>query len=583
MRLNWGTAPVGPFEVFQIFVVFLAVAVALVRPRFASPLFSRVESGFRTVARRPWICALILFLFPIMLRLVLLPVYGIPGPVISDEYAYLLQSDTFAHGRLTNPTPPMPEHFTSVYILTQPTYTAEYQIGQAVALAAGQVMTGWPWVGVLLSTGVLCAVIYWALLAWLPSTWAFAGTLVVIDISLGVLSYWTNSYWGGNVPAIGGALTLGALPRIPGNRPVLYSVLAATGLTILLNSRPLEGVFLSFVAAGALALWTLRTKRLRPGVLLKRVLPALSACALIALAFAGFYNSHVTTKASEFPYLLYRHRYGLPQGFFWQKPVVADTAAMPTDIRSEYEDQLRQHARRSSIKALVGATGGKLRRFWEFYIGIPLTLTLLFLPSIWRGPDMRLPFYSLVAVLGLDNLLFFAYFPHYSAAVTVMIALVLIECLRRMRASNEAGLFLSRALPAICLLSLLVPMAGRLLEPLVPHSLGGAKRLWQSEFAHDIEREAFTPRFEQEPGRQLVLVKYRPYKGQKTYEWIYNRADIANAKIIWARYGEDPASNEQLVRLFPGRKLWLAQPDTTPPRVTPFQLPNDRNNRGRSR
>jgi len=582
MRLNWGTAPVGPFEIFEICLVLLAVAISLIRPRFASAFFSRLESGVKSVAPRRWACALILFLFPIVLRLLLLPVYGVPRPVISDEYAYLLQSDTFASGRLTNPAPPMPEHFASVYILTRPTYTAEYQIGQALALAAGQVATGWPWAGVLLSMGILCAVVYWALLAWIPSVWAFAGTLVVIDISLGVLSYWTNSYWGGNVPAIGGALALGGLARIPGKSPLLYSVLAAAGLTILLNSRPLEGVFLIVVAATALAFWTLRAKRLRPVLLFTRVMPALAVSALVALAFAGFYNSRVTTKPGEFPYLLYRSRYGLPQGFFWQKPLVVNTAAMPSDIRSEYEDQLRQHARRRSVKGLAGATGGKLRRFWEFYIGIPLTLALLFLPLIWRGSNMQLALWALVAVLGLDNLLFFAYFPHYSAAVTVLIALVLIECIRRMRVSSEAGLFLSRALPAVCLISLLVPVVGRLLEPLLPASLGGVKRLWQSEFIHDIEREVFAPRLEQEPGRQLVLVRYGPYKGQKTYEWIYNRADIANAKIIWARYGEDSTSNRQLVSLFPGRKLWLAEPDNIPPRVTPFQLPND-NDRGSSK
>lgn len=569
MRLNWGSAPVSTFDLFELILVALCVAIAFARPLWFQGWFSRAEQALLALSRRPWICVLVLFVLPISLRLLLLPVYAVPSPLISDEYAYLLQSDTFSHGRLTNPSPPFPDRFASVYVMTEPTYTAEYQPAQGMVLAAGQALTGVPWSAILASMGVLCIVVYWALLAWLPGQWAFSGALVIVAVEFGVLSYWMNSYWGGSVPAIGGALVFGGLLRLRERKRASFALVTAAGLVILFNSRPLEGVLLGLLAVGALLYWTFVSKQISFGALAGRIAPVLALGGVLTVGFAGYYNSRVTGKFFEFPYLLYRSKYGLPQGFFWQKPVLSSNA-MPADIRAEYEDQLRQHERRRSIKGLLGATAGKLRRFWEFYIGIPLTLPLLFLPFIWNRPNMRLALRALVLILVIDNLLFFAYFPHYSAPVTVLIVLVIIQCLRQMRSSGKTGLFLSRALPAICLVGLLIPVCGRLLEPALPPQLSGIKRLWASEFAHDTARERFVPALEKQKGRQLVFVRYRPFDGRKEFEWIYNRADIEDAKIIWIRDSPHSAENLRVLNRFNGRKVWLAEPDTNPPRITPY-------------
>ena len=574
MRLNWGSAPISAFDIFQLFLVALCLGVAFTRPASCHGWFSRIEQKLFALSRRPWLCALVLFALPISLRLLLLPVYGVPTPLISDEYAYLLQSDTFSQGRLTNPTPPFPDRFASVYVLTEPSYTAEYQPAQGFVLAAGQAQTGVPWSGVVMSMGVLCVVVYWALLAWLPAQWAFTGALLTVAVELGVLSYWMNSYWGGCVPAIGGAFVMGGLIRLRDRKRAWFSLVTAAGLVILVNSRPLEGVFLGLLVLGALLYWALVSKQISVGALLGQIAPVLVLSGVLAAAFAGYFNTRVTGNAFEFPYLLYRSEYGLPQGFFWQKPVIVSTA-MPADIRAEYENQLRQHERRKSLKALLGATAGKLRRFWEFYIGIPLTASLLFLRSVWHRPNMRLVLCGLVLVLGIDNLLFFAYFPHYSAAVTVLIVLVMIQCLRQMRKSGRAGLFLARALPAVCVASLLIPIGGRLLEPALPSPLSGIRRFWASEFAHDTAREHFVPALEQQGGRQLVFVRYQPFESRSKFEWIYNRADIENAKIIWIRDSRDAKEDLRVINRFTGRKIWLAEPDADPPRITPYSPGNN--------
>ena len=421
--------------------------------------------------------------------------------------------------------------------------------------------------------GLLCAVLYWALLAWLPCVWAFmAATLFGIEV--GVLSYWMNSYWGGSVPAIGGALALGALTRLRREPRVSNSLLMAIGLMIVLNSRPLEGVLLSVIAGAALLCWSFVTKELRRASLLCRVLPGVALAFSAGLTFMGYYNQHVTGAVSKFPYLLYRQRYAMPQGFVWQKPLKVSTP-LPADIKALYQFQLETHERGRSPRGLARLTAKKIRRMWVFYVGVPLTVALVCLPFIWQGANMMLALIVLLVIVGFDNLTFFDYFPHYSSPVTVLIVLVIAQCLRRMRMSGRAGLFLSRSLPIVCALGLVVPMFGRFLEPWMSTQV---IRLWQHEFVSPAPRAKFLKWLDKQAGQQLVLVRYvsselsdktpvfKTEKLRRENGWVYNRADLSASKIIWARE-LDPESNRQLLECFPGRKVWLAEPEQNPPRL----------------
>src|SRR6266568_8779834 len=196
--------------------------------------FAAIERRVSHFAAQRQLAVLTIFLLAVGARLVVLPIEPVPAPGIHDEFGYLLSGDTLAHGRLTNPTHPMWMHFESMTIIQQPTYCSAFYPAQGMFLAIGQVLFRHPFWGVLLSTALMCAAVCWALQGWMPPGWAFLGGILAV-LRLGTFGYWTNSYWGGAVAALGGALALGALLRINRHQRVRDAILLAAGLTILAN------------------------------------------------------------------------------------------------------------------------------------------------------------------------------------------------------------------------------------------------------------------------------------------------------------------------------------------------------------
>ena len=123
-------------------LVLLALLLAFVYPQLGSRWFENVERRLSQLSRRRALSVVFVGLAALLLRAAVLPIEPIPEPIVHDEFGYLLAADTFAHGRLTNPTPPMWEHFETFSILMKPSYQCFAQPAQGMILALGKLLFG---------------------------------------------------------------------------------------------------------------------------------------------------------------------------------------------------------------------------------------------------------------------------------------------------------------------------------------------------------------------------------------------------------------------------------------------------------
>jgi len=486
----------------------------------------------------------------LLLRAALLPVFPVPHPAIQDEFSYLLAADTFAHGRLANPTPSFAAHFETLQVLMHPTYASKYPPASGLVMGLAQKLTGEPWLGIWFATGVLCSVICWALQGWLPAAWALIGSLIAL-LKIGILSYWSESYWGGTCTAIGGALLVGAIPRLL-RRPGANNALCfAAGLAILANTRPFEGLMLAAPCTLYVACALLR-RRLAVQTLARTVL--IPACALLApvTAWMSYYNYHVTGNAWELPYVAHDRQYAIWSPLLWQthpspRPVYSNAVLEDFWTKGDAHDKVdaREHILKTHVLDLF--------RLARFYLGLPLALcAVAFSKSLWRDAAARGA--SLLGAAFYAGAAFdLRLFPHYAAPATVLAYIIAACAIRAVRSSwpgrAEERLVLPWAVLAVCSLitvaNLPSPDNRYLFGPIDYHVRG--------EWASVIDR------LERIPGHHLVLVSYGP-KHEIYQELVYNRADIDRQRVIWAR-SLSPELDRKLIEHYPMRQVWTLRED----------------------
>lgn len=488
-----------------------------------------------SVPRRPRAGIVAILLLSTLGMVLVALVTGNPVPRFHDEFAYLLTADTFVEGRLSNPTHPFWRHFETFHVLFEPSYQAKYPPAQGLFLAAGMLL-GHPVLGVWLSVLLMLAATAWALRALLQPQWAFFATLL-LALELGVASYWAQSYWGGAVAASGGALLFGATARIVRGEATWRSGLAGgVGLAILANSRPLEGLVLSC----ALAVWV-TVAWIRERELVRRGLSSAIPLLIVGMGgvgLTGIYNEAVTGRAMTFPYALYESKHALGSPLVLHSPNREGEAQFVHPELERFQRtwglERQQALRDEGLLGIVRRAPELLRTL----LG-PAAVLLFFIPWVWRYPGIKGAVLASAAVM-IPVLLTLGAYPHYMAPAVAPAYLVVGTVARRLHARK--GRPLGDPLLVAVLLLTLVDMG--------KHVTLGVER--SDDWA--AERQAMLADLRNQERGDLVFVHY-PEDYFVHYDWVYNRAAIDAADVVWAR-PIDHAADSSLIAYFGNRRVW---------------------------
>ena len=556
-------AAIWLLTLLETLLVLATVALVWLRSRSHPPaLPARLHSAFFALAQRKFLSVVAVGLLSFTLRAALIPLLGIPEPRWNDEFSYLLAGKTFASGRITNPTPPLWVHFETFHVIMQPSYMSMYTPGQGLILSLGQRIASCPWLGVLLIAAIMCSALTWMLQGWMPPAWALFGGLLAV-LRLGVLSFWMNSYWCPALAATGGALILGALPRIKKTPRINAAVALAIGLVILANSRPYEGFVLSLTVAGSLLVWLFSKKRPSLSVIVRKVALPLALVLTAGAVATGYYYWRVTGSPVRMTYNVDRETYAVVPYFIFFSPRAVPAYHHPV-IRNYYAGwEVGEFQEATSFIGFLRRNRHKALDLWRFYFGPALSVPLFALPWTLRDRRMRFPLIA-GAVFCLALLVQTWTFPHYTAPATGLVYILIVQCLRHLRMWRWHTTQTGRALVyGVALAS--VGMWALRLGAVVTHT--PIEPSWPRG---NLDRPRIIAQLTQLPRPQLVLVRYGPHHNADL-DWVYNEPDIPHARVIWAH--DMGSQNDELLHYFSDRQVWVLDVDDSTPQLSPYPSP----------
>jgi hypothetical protein len=527
--------------------IFLAVSLAFLPTLL---LNDRNTSGKKLAGTVERIVSQVRFRSAILascLALVLYLAVGYVGgrgftPHMHDEFAYIFQAKTFAHGRVSFPAPPIPEFFESFHVLTEKVYASKYPPGHALAILPG-VLLGFPiLMPIVLSVGSLL-LLYLIVrtiesdLCALLCVGLFALSPLQVMLATSHLSHTSSLFFLLLFVYLSGC---GKEQRSP-----FLALASGVALGIAFLARPVTA--LAFAFPFVIRDLVVSINDARKGTW--EGLRCFLASSISFVAIAGSllaYNVLVTGDPLRFPWVEYTERY-IPMdtlGFQHDSKIASQHNLSPlmTEFNRNYVEPLRR----------AYSFWGAVKQFWVHRV--PDTI---YVSDDMFGLAALVPFAFLVPLLPQERLflasaasLFFAYFFYYGGfpryhfeVVPFLIYFFIKGTLAFSRILTKDG---SRFLQRFLLFHL---MSG-VIVALPCNLLGGfySKRnltKYHSEF-RDLVREL--------PGdSKLIFVRYKS-DHQFHYDLINNEPDLKNSKTIYVH--DLGARNGELMKCFPDRSFY---------------------------
>ena len=509
-----------------------------------------------------------------------------PVPQMHDDFSNLLAADTLLHGRLANPTPPAFESMETFHVVMTPTYASKFPLGPAFFLAVGKRVMGDYACGLWICCAFATASITWMLLACFPARWA-SGVGICVAIHPSWQNGWAQEFTHGWLPLAGVALVLGGtlrLHRILRMTATRFEtadletanlktsnlqacrrslLLMAIGCSLVLFSRPFDGGIVCLMLIASLIPIVVRSvhhvshapwnsfRRLVPSVL-----PAFGVI-LVAMGLQLAANKLVTGQWHQLPYQLHEKQYGVAPLFIWgtpNEPTVGHRFEELAIYHQQYSLQSWSDSRSfAGYLSQLGNRGFHILLHWG--VGFAVLPMAILTWQTGRRQSGWLLVVALVAILAINCVPWVM--PAYVASLIPIAILLFSFVLKRLstwiatRFQFQSALSCSRRRAEFLILGFLFGCQSVALS-YTCYARATNQPGWQLDWAD--ERQRLVKRLRESDESHLILVEYQSGHNVNE-EWVYNEADIPNAKIVWGRVAS-LEWNQQLVQSYPNRKVW---------------------------